>query len=215
MGKVVEAALFETEGTLPKITKEEVIKLIKTQGSKSHYYFEGLSYKVANIDKDKDFEIVAKIDGGVHVGYFFVFDKNNQGKYFLVAEKDWKVEKWDLEYWHYLIGDNKVYEMTTRSGGSGVDILHGHLWYLKDGKFVEAWMGNLKERSAFQDILSLEIGGYKINSDDALLHAWTTKYSTKISTNAAMANPTTIVSIYKFDGIKYVLQSQKTCEHSN
>ena len=77
-------------------TKEEVTKLIKTHGTKSPYYFEGLSYKVANIDKDNDFELVAKIDGGVHVGHFFIFDKSSQGKYTLVAQKDWKVEKWDL-----------------------------------------------------------------------------------------------------------------------
>ena len=29
-----------------------------------------------------------------------------------------------------------------------------------------------------------------------------------ISTNTPMATPTTIVAIYKFDGVKYVLQSQ-------
>ncbi|MBK5240335.1 hypothetical protein [Clostridium sp.] len=215
IGEVVEAAVIDIESSLPKVSKEEVIKLINTHGTKGPYYFEGLSYKVANIDKDNDFEIVAKIDGGVHVGYFFIFDKNNQGKYSLVAEKDWKVEKLDLEYWHNLNGENKAYEMTTRSGGSGMDVFHGHVWYLKDRKFVEAWMGTLKERTAFQDILSLQIGGYQINSDDLRLYAWTTKYGTKISTNTLMTKPTTIVSIFKFDGVKYVLQSQDTCDHSN
>lgn len=211
----VEAAVVDNYSTLSRISKEEVIKLIKTQGTKSSYYFDGLSYKVANIDKDNDFEIVAKIDGGVHVGYFFVFDKNKQGKYSLVVEKDWKVEKWDLEYWQGLPGDNKAYDMTIRSGGSGVDIFYGLVWYLKDGKFVEAWLGTLKERTAFQDILDLKIGSYQINGDDLNLYAWTTKYSTKISTNTPLVKPTTTVSVFKFDGIKYVLQSEKTCEHSN
>ena len=215
IGETVEATVFDIESSLSRISKEEVINLIKTQGTKSPYYFEGLSYKVANIDKDDDFEIVAKIDSGVHVGYFFVFDKNSQGKYSLVAEKDWKVEKWDLEYWYNLNGGIKAYEMTTRAGGSGIDIFYGHVWYLKDGKFVDAWMGTLKERTAFQDILNLKIGSYQINSDDSRLYAWTTKYSTKISTNTPMAKPTTTVSIFKFDGIKYVLQSQNTCEQSN
>ena len=45
--------------------------------------------------------------------------------------------------------------MTTRAGGSDMDILYGHVWYLKDGKFLEAWMGTLKVRTAFQDIPSL------------------------------------------------------------
>ncbi|MGH4125456.1 MAG: hypothetical protein ACREV6_21285 [Clostridium sp.] len=215
IGEIVEAAVIDTESSLSTIPKEEVIKLIKTQGTKKPHYFEGLSYKVANIDKDNDFEIVAKIDGGVHLGYFFIFDKNSQGKYSLVAEKDWKVEKWDLEYWHNLNGENKAYEMTTRSGGLGIDIFYGHVWYLKDSKFVEAWMGTLKERTVFQDILDLKIGGYQINSDDSRLYAWTTKYDTKISTNTLMTKPTTIVSIFKFDGVKYVLQSQDTCDHSN
>lgn len=215
IGEIVEAVVIDIESSLSTIPKEEVIKLIKTQGTKSPYYFEGLSYKVANIDKDNDFEIVAKIDGGVHVGYFFIFDKNRQGKYSLVAEKDWKVEKWDLEYWHNHNGSNKAYEMTTRAGGSGMDIFYGHVWYLKDSKFVEAWMGTLKERTAFQDILNLKIGGYQINSDDLRLYAWTTKYGTKISTNTPIAKPITIVSIFKFNGVKYVLQSQDTCEHSN
>ncbi|MGV8983795.1 hypothetical protein [Clostridium sp.] len=215
IGRIVEAAVIDTESSLSIIPKEEVIKLIKTQGTKSPYYFEGLSYKVANIDKDNDLEIVAKIDEGVHVGHFFIFDKNSQGKYLLIAEKDWKVEKWDLGYWYGLNGDNKAYEMTTRNGGSGMDILYGHVWYLKDSKFVEAWMGTLKERTAFQDILDLKIGVYQINSDDLRLYAWTTKYVTKISTNTPMTKPTTIVSIYIFDGVKYVLQSQNTCEHSN
>ena len=214
IGEIVEAAVIDIESSLSTIPKEEVIKLIKTQGTKSPYYFEGLSYKVANIDKDNDLEIIAKIDGGVHVGYFFIFDKNSQGKYSLVAEKDWKVEKWDLEYWHNL-GGNKAYEMTSRAGGTGMDIFYGHVWYLKDSKFVEAWMGKLKEREAFKDILNLKMGAYQINSDDSRLYAWTTKYTTKISTNTPMAKPTTIVSIYKFDGVKYVLQSQDTCEHSN
>ena len=215
IGETVESTVLDIESSLSKISKEEVINLIKTQGTKSPYYFEGLSYKVANIDKDDDFEIVAKIDSGVHVGYFFVFDKNSQGKYSLVAEKDWKVEKWDLEYWYNLNGGIKAYEMTTRAGGSGIDIFYGHVWYLKDGKFVDAWMGTLKERTAFQDILNLKIGSYQINSDDSRLYAWTTKYSTKMSTNTPMAKPTTTVSIFKFDGIKYVLQSQNTCEQSN
>ncbi|MBU3188370.1 hypothetical protein K9O30_03215 [Clostridium bowmanii] len=215
IGQIAEAAVIKIESSSLTIPKEEVIKLIKTQGTKNPYYFQGLSYKVANIDKDDDFEIVAKIDGGVHVGYFFIFDKNSQGKYSLVAEKDWKVEKWDLEYWHDLNGGNKAYEMTTRAGGSGMDIFYGHVWYLKDSKFVEAWIGTLKERTAFQDILGLKIGGYQINSDDLRLYAWTTKYATKISTNKPLAKPTTIVSIFKFNGVKYVLQSQDTCGHSN
>ena len=215
IGEIVEAAVIDIESSLSIIPKEDVIKLIKTQGTKSPYYFEGLSYKLANLDKDDDFEIVAKIDGGVHVGYFFIFDKNSQGKYSLIAEKDWKVEKWDLGYWHDLNGGNRAYEMTTRAGGSGMDIFYGHVWYLKDSKFVDAWMGTLKERTAFQDILSLKIGSYQINSDDSRLYAWTTKYDTKISTKTPLAKPKTTVSIFKFDGIKYVLQSQNTCEHSN
>ena len=47
---------------------------------------------MTNLDDDNDLDIVAKIDGAVHLGQFFIFDKDVRGDYQMAVEKDWKVE---------------------------------------------------------------------------------------------------------------------------
>lgn len=210
---VVITKTFEININPSNISKEEVVKLIKTQTKKSNYYFDTLSYELVNLDNDSDLEIAAKVIGGVHIGNFYIFDKNRYGKYSLAAEREWKVEIWDfLNY--YIIDGIKVYKMTTRTGGSGLDELTAHLWYLKEGKFVEAWEGTLKERTFFNGNCYLNIGSYQFNSDDNRLYAWLSNYSIKLETDILIEEPTTTVSVYKFDGNKYILQTKNKCGYT-
>ena len=64
------------------LSKEQIETIIQAQGKhKDSYYFDGLSYDFVNMDDDADWEIVAKIDGAVHLGNFFIFDKDSSGDY--------------------------------------------------------------------------------------------------------------------------------------
>lgn len=197
-----------------KISKEDVIKLIKEQGKESNYYLENLSYQLANVDNDDDLEIVAHTYGGVHLGYFFLFDKGVNGKYSLVAERFWKVEKLNFDNFPNLLGCIKLHELTELSGGSDLSILTAHLWYLKDGKFIEAWKGTLKEQSVFQGNFGLTVGGYQYIDTFGHLYTWESDYNINMDTNIPKLKPTTTVSIYKFDSNKFILEFKGKCGHS-
>ncbi len=130
------------------LSKEQIETLIQAQGKhKDSYYFEGLSYDFVNIDDAADQEIIAKIDGAVHLGNFFIFGKDANGNYKLTTEQGWKVEKWDFDN-PLGVGGNKLFKLVTRTGGTGLDVVNIHLAYIKENKFVEAWQGTLFERSA-------------------------------------------------------------------
>ena len=80
------------------LSKEQIESIIRSQGKhKDSYYLDGLSYDLANLDDDADWEIVAKIDGTVHLGNFFILDKDPGGDYKLAAEQGWKVEHWYID----------------------------------------------------------------------------------------------------------------------
>jgi hypothetical protein len=196
-----------------KISKKQVINLIKAQGAEKHYYFDGLSYQLVNVDNDEELELIAQINGTVHIGNFFVFDKNSEGKYLLVAEKNWNVVRLNMaeqgDLWHVI----KFNEAVDCTGGSGLDEYIAHLWYLKDGKFVEAWKGILKEQSAFQDTVFFKVGGYQYVDRISKLFAWSSEYLFSIDTSKSIRKPTTTLSIFKFDGVKFVLESEEKYEH--
>lgn len=197
-----------------KISKEDVVKLIKEHGKESNYYLEHLSFQLINVDNDDDLEIIAHTFGGVHLGYFFLFDKDVSGKYLLAAERFWKVEKLSFDSFPNLLGGIKLHELTELSGGSDLSILTAHLWYMKDGKFIEAWKGKLKEESVFQDNYALTVGGYQYIQTFSHLYTWSSNYLINTNTNIPKEKPTTTVSIYKFDGNKFILESEGKCEHS-
>jgi hypothetical protein len=197
-----------------KISKADIMNLIKQQGAESNYYFDGLSYELINVDSDEDLEIIAKIDGAVHIGNFFLCDKSTQGNYSLVAERNWKVENVSVaDQLDYKYGI-KLNVLAERGGGSGLDVYTAHLWYLKDGKFVEAWKWILKERSVFQYDLYLSVGGYRYAEEFSKLFAWSSDYLTNVNTNTLVRRPTTTISVYKFDGNKFILESEEKYEHT-
>jgi hypothetical protein len=104
----------------------------------------------------------------------------------------------------------RMNELIHRGGGLGLDIFTAYLWYLKDGKFVEAWKGTLKERTSFQYDLYLRVGGYQYIEEFSKLFAWSSDYST----NTAVGKPATTIAIYKFDGNKFILESEEKYEHT-
>jgi len=79
------------------ITKNMVEDWIRKQGNeKRDYYFDGLSFEEMNVDGDSEPEVLVRIDGGVHLGDFFIFDKQSKDSYKLIFEQPWHVESGTL-----------------------------------------------------------------------------------------------------------------------
>lgn len=148
------------------------------------------------------------------MGDFFVFDKNIYGRYFLATERKWHVDKLNFaDHPDYMEGF-KLNELTERTGGSDLDTYIAHLWYLKEGIFIEAWKGTLEERSFFQRNMFLRVGGYRYVEKFTKLFTWSSEYSIKVDTNTPIGKPTTTISIYKFDGSKFIPEVKKKYEHT-
>lgn len=192
------------------ISKEQVKAWISEQGKDKaeHYFFDGLSFETANLDADDEIEVVAKIDGAVHLGQFFIFDKQPNGDYRLIEETDEKIEEWKLEN-PIDIDGKKLFEFVSRTGGTGVDVYEAHLWYLDHGKFVEAWKGTLEDRSSFQEIFSLTVGGFRVNAENKRLYAWksSSKYQEGGEQEIMVESVKTVSTTYQFDGIRFVAEA--------
>lgn len=183
--------------------KDQIVKWIRDQGQRDDYYWEGLSYIEVQLDEDDELEIIAGIDGGVHLGQFFIFDADPDGVYQLIVEKDWKVEQLDpgpskdIEL-------HRIFETVERNGGTGVDIREAHLWYLDNGEFREIWKGWLKGRNAmFTGSHSLLAGSYQVI--DNWLYSWET--TTKLADDDVTPTepPQTTLKVYKFNGEAFEL----------
>jgi hypothetical protein len=182
------------------ISKEEVITLIEEQGKASDYYIEGLSYELVNLDNDADLEIAAKIDGAVHLGHFFIFKQDLLGKYKLITEQSWKVERCNFRNPLEIEG-KKLFEVVTRTGGTGLDIFDVHLVYLEDGTFVEAWQGTLFERSAaLPGAYYRRIGSYQVDREANYLYAWETTHQLEQDGVTPKGEGKTTTNCYLFDG---------------
>lgn len=200
-------------GLLTPITdvksKQEVASWIKEQGkdNEDSYYLEGLSYELVNIDSDSDLEIMAKIDGAVHLGQFFIFDKDSAGKYQLIAEQDWKVENWDVDNPIEMEG-KKIFKLVTRTGGTGLDIFNVHLWYLEQGKFIEAWQGILLERSVMAALIPesyyKKVGSYQVDVEGKQLYAWETTHQLEEDGVTPIGEITTTTTLYRFNGTGFI-----------
>lgn len=195
--------LFSTSAGL--IGKQQVAEWIKNQGkdNEDSYYLDGLSYELVNIDSDSDLEVLAKIDGGVHLGQFFIFDKDADAEYQLIAEQDWKVENWDVDN-TIEIEDKKIFKLVTRTGGTGLDIFNVHLWYLEQGKFIEAWQGILLERSVIAVLIPesyyKKAGSYQADVEGKRLYAWETTHQLEEDGVTPKGEVKTATAIYLFDG---------------
>lgn len=193
---IPEKRSSKTKADLP--LKDQIAKWIIEQGQRDEYYLEGLSYTEVQLDTDSELEMIAGIDGGVHLGQFFIFDADPDGVYRLIAEKDWKVEQLhpglakDVEM-------KMIFETVERTGGTGVDVYEAHLWYLDQGAFKEAWSGWLKGRNAmFAGSHSLLAGSYQVI--DGWLYNWETVFELADDDVTQTAPPQTSLKVYRFDG---------------
>lgn len=188
-----------------EITKDEVEDWIRTQGKeKNDYHFEGLFVEEVNLDRDPEPEVFARIDGAVHLGNFFVFDKQSNGTYTLIFEQPWRVVSWDAEYFR-ADGMNPLYNIVTRTGGTGVDVREVHLMYMDNqDQWVEAWNGKLKDRSIFQDNYHIIMGSYQFNDDKGQLFYWQTEMDVSIENNKQIGDSKTTMKIFELQQGKFL-----------
>lgn len=194
--------------------KDKIAKWIVEQGQRDAYYLEGLSYIEVQLDIDDELEIIAGIDGGVHLGQFFVFDSDADGEYKLIAEKDWKVEQLhpgmakDVEL-------KQIFETVDRTGGTGIDVYEAHLWYLDNGEFREVWSGWLKGRNAMiAGSHSLLAGSYQITDD--WLYSWETVFKLADDDVTQTEHPLTTLNVYRFNGETFEpVESRELAEAGN
>ncbi|MCZ8520968.1 MULTISPECIES: stalk domain-containing protein [Paenibacillus] len=185
-----------------ELRKDAVVDWIRKQGEeKNGYYFDGLSFEKMNLDGDSEPEVLARIDGGVHLGNFFIFDNQSDGSYKLSFEQPWHVESWNIESIENFRaeGMNPLYKIVTRTGGTGVDVREVHLMYMSDtGIWTEAWKGTLKERSVFQDKYHATMGSYQFNDDDGELFYWQTEMDASLEDNKQVGDSKTTMQVLEF-----------------
>lgn len=198
-GRVTWDKKTDTVNIQTGATKDEVADWIREQGKeKKDYYFGGLFVEEANLDSDPEPEVLARIEGGVHLGDFFIFDKQSNGSYKLIFEQPWHVESWDAEHFR-ADGMNPLFKMVTRTGGTGLDVREAHLMYMSDtGEWTEAWKGTLKERSVFQDNYHLTMGSYQFNDDNGELYYWQTELNATLENEqVGDGDPRTTLKVFE------------------
>jgi hypothetical protein len=186
-------------------TKDEVANWIRKQGKeKNEYYLDGLFVEEVNLDLDPEPEVLARIDGGVHLGNFFIFDKQSNGTYKLIFEQTWHVDSWDAEHFR-ADGMNPLYKIVTRTGGTGLDVREAHLMYMSDtGEWAEAWKGTLKDRSAFQDKYHIIMGSYQFNDDNGELFYWQTEMDTSLENNKQVGDSRTTMKVFELQQGQFI-----------
>lgn len=186
------------------IPKQQVVTLLQEQGKNNDYYLEGLSFELVNLDDDDDLEIVAQIDGAVHLGEFFIFKKDSHGNYKLITEQGWKVERCNFKTPLEIEG-KKLYEIITRTGGTGLDVFNVHLIYLEQENFVEAWQGTLFERDAGLPEASYKrMGSYQFDAEGKRLYVWETTHQLEDDFETPQGEFKTTTTVYVFDGQKFI-----------
>lgn len=209
-GNNQEQAVHINAQEVPEVTRDLVISWIKAQGRDQvdSYFWEGLSIRTANLDQDDDLEVVAVIDGAVHLGTWFLFDRQPDGQYKLIAETDWKADRLVLED-PIEIADNKLFEVVQSDGGTGVHVETAHLYYLEQEKLVEAWQGVLEEKTATMGVYRSIMGGYRVDESDFLLYAWQTVTLLEEDMVTVKGKRQTEMSIYAFDGTRFTAVPMK------
>jgi len=185
------------------ISKNDVITWINEQSSNKPENFDEFEYKVIDIDNDSNLEIIAQNSRGVHLGTFYIFDNDKNGNYKLIAEKNWNISSWDF-YNPIIIDNKKIYKVVDRSGGTGIDTYTVYLWYLENGKFIEAWNGLVKSRSVFADDYQLRIGSYQFNDENNLLYTWLSNYVYKSDGLTLKEKRKDDIKVFKFNGVKFI-----------
>jgi len=196
------------------ITKEAVESWVRGQGAeKGNYYFDGLFFEEMNLDGDPEAEVLARIDRGVHLGDFFIFDKQSDGAYRLIFEQPWRVESWEaanvvVSWYNDDFEDmNPLIEIVTRTGGAGVDIREARLMHINEsGQWTEVWKGTLKDRSVFQDQYRTVMGSYQFNDDDGQLFYWQTEWVASLEDDQPVDDPQTTMKRFTLQQGKFVEQ---------
>ncbi|GED71328.1 hypothetical protein BRE01_50300 [Brevibacillus reuszeri] len=189
---------FPQSQAQPPLEIDQVKKWIQQQSLKKDHYLEELAFQEINLDQDEAAEVVATITGGAHLGTFFLFDKQANGSYQLISEQSWKIDSLDLEQPVMEIGDKRIYQIVHHSGGTGVSVDTAVLWYVDKGRFVEAWSGELKEVSTFQEEYYVKYGSYYVDGEN--LYYSTTSYKRPDSDTKAATVFNQKTSAYTFNG---------------
>lgn len=187
------------------ISQDEVSTWIIEQGAEkdaTSYYLDGLTYELANVDQDAELEVLARIDSGVHLGMFFLFDQQSDRTYKLLFERPWHVYSWELSPLDVEGPETpmQIYQIFTRTGGTGVDVKESHLMYMSEsGAWTEAWKGTLKDRSVFQDNYHLIMGSYQLNDDNGQLIYWQTVMDMNLDSNEQVGDSLTTTKLFEMD----------------
>lgn len=186
------------------ISLEQVKDIIRKQGIDGELYWEALSYEEVELDGDDEPEVVAAIDGGSHLGAFFIFDKTSSGDYSLIFDKSWKVAS--LNFGAPIeVAEKQLFQVVEMTGGSGLSVRNAHLLEIHNGKVVEAWQGTLKEMNAmFGGNYYVIAGSFQIVND--ILYAWETRSELEDDTVTVKGEPTTKVTTYSYNGTQFIEQ---------
>ncbi|CAM3410508.1 MULTISPECIES: hypothetical protein [Brevibacillus] len=182
-----------TIGAATEINEHQVREWINAK-AQEEASTESFTFQQVNLDEDEDLEIIAKHNGAVHIGSFYVLDRQPDGRYSLIAEKSWNVPRFQLERWDVtryeddsewntrpakelgIVAGKRLFETVNHTGGTGLDTYEAHLWYLENGQLVDAWNGTLQETSQVPGgQLFQTAGSYQLalaDSEHPVLYTW-------------------------------------------
>ncbi|WP_409175734.1 hypothetical protein [Brevibacillus fortis] len=207
-------------------TKTQVMDWINKQ-AKDPVVTDNFDFQLVNLDDDPELEIVAKHNGSVHIGNFYVLDQKWDRTYALIAEEEWNPPRLQLDHWDYtrevnspaidknaedeprLLAGKRVFETVHHTGGSGLSVYEANLWYLDKGRLVKAWEGLLRQTvSVPGGQLFRTIGSYQIVHDDEakpLLYHWQTKQELNPDTGELLpGKPETTLQMYRWENGVFV-----------
>ncbi|MGF9905782.1 hypothetical protein [Brevibacillus porteri] len=207
-------------------TKTQVMDWINKQ-AKDPVVSDYFDFQLVNLDDDPEPEIVAKNNGSVHIGNFYVLDQKWDRTYALIAEEEWNPPRLQLDHWDYtrevnhseinknddtelrLLADKRVFETVHHTGGTGICVYESNLWYLDKGRLVNAWEGLLRQTvSVPGGQLFQTVGSYQILHDDSekpLLYHWQTQQELNPDTGELLpGKPETTLQIYHWENGVFV-----------
>lgn len=207
-------------------TKTQVLDWINKQ-AKDPVVSDYFDFQLVNLDDDPEPEIVAKHNGSVHIGNFYILDQKADRTYALIAEEKWNPPRLQLDHWDFtrevksseihktaedeprLLAGKRIFETVQHTGGSGVSVYEANLWYLDKGRLVKAWEGLLRETvSVPGGQLFQTVGSYQIVQDDEakpLLYHWQTKQELNPDTGELLpGKPETALQMYRWENGVFV-----------
>lgn len=215
-------AAAHPEQQLP--TLQQVREIINASAKSPVGEGEQLFMRSVNLDQDREPEIAAYTNGAVHLGMFYLLDRQSE-QYQLIAEKAWNVPHFAPERWQFdrfdasewnseplqaagTVAGKRLFEVINRTGGTGLDSYEVHLCYLEDGTLREAWEGVLKQRVSLPGGgIHLQYGSYQVveGGEQPVLLVWeTTGQAPDGETLDRLQQAETRMQQYVFDGSRFV-----------